>query len=861
MSYPGYSSTSSTKLRKKAHSQVHNNDIEEELIQRQLTSSELELLGHSTTGSVSNNKPIKIKSNEASLLSSSSTPTLIKKKKTNESQTHVRPEEDTPNDLEDEITYLFPDCKTLKTLCSRVSQRHHTVRLKGYEIYIVEQWACARKLSSVILLYTGNSEHQVEMISVRLPKNKELWKDCFKSLLGEVVQTGAKEKVTEEGIVHITNLASFPSHLNLLPVPSGSSLTVWEHFKVNVNLRRLNCLGRSALILGPPTDATENKFRQLYRIDSKKVNIYYAVEELVTLIQIVLVDFKLHDPNLVDGLLCDMTERNIQSWWAKFGSFCFMKPKDGVLGPSTVSFMIGFVLSCSFRLDIAGADFPKEPFNYVNFRVNVGKFQKQNNLEQTWYLDARTVDRLFKETSKIPTSDISKLKNVVKSRVNDISRRANFNVIANDVLTTDLERTMKFFHYSARLDYMWNGKGDVRDLKKFDYIFDEDIPNYGANSYSLRSSVGKIKKIPKKLNDDYNPNSSSRKSKKSKSTSRTLDAIDCQDVAICPLDSTASPTSATGGNVCIVSSSIEPVALPATDPNASSNPACISVSEEFTRNIHRRNSFPFTPEELNIPQLKYENHTAKLNMYSPTIRIKRSKSFSVVESTLSRYDPLPPTPIKLIQILKGINLKLRTQAETQTRYMKLKSDFEDSISHIAARTLKLTTKNKPLFYNADIQFQANERLNFKMEDMEHLGSRLQYEMRVLGNTVRDTKDGIDVFIAKMEVLENLLDERCKEGDCQNGWISWLSQCEVWGPCQRYVCGLFQGLTGKSGDAKDQVGSTKDQLKTQQDEIEENTLYAGIDMDSDSLDSSDTSSIGNKISNDELITLKENQKDK
>lgn len=768
----------------------------------------------------------------------------IQKKQTNNSQ--LKPPQHQEENIETE-TYLFPDCKTLKAICSKCTQSYNTVRLKGYEIYIVEQWACERRLSSVILSYTGNSQHQVEVLSVKLLKDRDSLSDSFKSMFKEIEDSGARATETESGILHITNLSSFPSNLNLLLVPNGSSLTVWEYFKVNVNLRRMNCLGRSALILSPPTDATEDKFRQIYRIDPK-VDIMYAVEELVTLVQIALVDFKLHDPHYVDGLLCDMTERNIQKWWNNFGSYCFMQPKDGIIGPSTVSALIGFILSCSFRLDIAGSDFPKEPFNYVNFRVNVGKFQKQYNLEQTWYLDTITVEKLFKVTSKIPTSDISKLKKVVKTRVNDISRRANHNVSASEVLATDLEKTMKFFHYSARLDYLWYGKGDVRDLKKFDYRFDEDLPL--SNSYSLRSSVGKIRKIPKKLNDEYNP-AVSRKLRKSR-----LSKIQ-NETEVYPLETIPSLCEKSS-EVCIESSSLASITLPATDPNVSSNPECVSASEEFTRNLHRRSSFPFTPEELNIPQLKYENHTTPLNIYPPTIRLKRSKSFSVVELSLLRYETISPTPTKLIQILKSINLKLHTQSETQIQYMKLKSEYEDSMNHIAARSLKLSLRTKPLFYNADIQFQANERLNFKLEDMEHLASRLEYEMRVLGNTVRDTRDGIEVFIGKMDVLENLLDERCKEGDCDTDWFGWIWRSQTWKKIQRNSSILLESL-GASKEIKDdktKLGRFDDITATEE---------ALLLDDSDSSNSSDNNSNDEsqelKVNNEELLVLEENPKEK
>lgn len=47
------------------------------------------------------------------------------------------------------------------------------VEITGYELYIVEQWACERKLNCVIISYTGNPHHTIVANIVALPQKKQ----------------------------------------------------------------------------------------------------------------------------------------------------------------------------------------------------------------------------------------------------------------------------------------------------------------------------------------------------------------------------------------------------------------------------------------------------------------------------------------------------------------------------------------------------------------------------------------------------------------------------------------------------------------------------------------------------------------
>ncbi|KAH3666678.1 hypothetical protein WICMUC_005495 [Wickerhamomyces mucosus] len=652
------------------------------------------------------------------------------------------------SDEDEVITYLFPECAALKTICS--SNCNHTARplaIKGYEIYIVEQWACSRKLSTVITAFTGDSEHQIQVVQVQLPNDRDKWSEQFKHLFKEFEDYGAKPKETDEGILFVTNLSSFPSNLNLLLVPNGNAVEVWDYFKVSVNLRRLNCAGRSALILSVPSDASEDKFRQIYKTHPK-IDIMYAVKELVTLVQISLVNFKLLDPFFVDGLLCDKTEKNIQIWWGLFGSVYYgTEPKDGILGPSTLSAILGFVLSCNFRLDMAGSDFPKECFNYFNFRINVGKFQKQYNLQRTWYLDPITVNKLFKVTSKTSTSDISKLKKVVKSRVQDISRRSNSEHNSIEVLTTDLEKCIKYFKVSARLEYLWYARGDVRDLKQFDYHHEKSF-SYNTPNSTIRSGVGKIKIFPKKIQDEYIYSSPKRKNRKDDTNEEEYrqkqEQTPQQPLQKSNISTDESPHVNIASDISDVNSFCQAIRR-STD------------ADDFVKNLKRRNSFPYLQQEINIHQMDYRNHNISLNSTPAILKLRRSQSFSLVEESILRWKTVT-IPLKLVDLMKAIELSIEHYKSSSHKFKNSKMQNVKNLETCQSKLYRLNLKLKPVLNNCQLQFQANDRINSKIHDVEQLGARLEYETRLLSTRVRDTQDSVNNFMKKLEILENFIEK-------------------------------------------------------------------------------------------------------
>lgn len=621
------------------------------------------------------------------------------------------------------VTYLFPDCHLLNNIYSKEEFRF--VDITGFEIYIVEQWACERKYCNVITVFTGDSEHKVQCAQVTLPKDRSTWSEKILHFFKEVELNGGSLKETEKGLVFITNLSSVPSNLNLVPVSNGCVMDVWECFKVNVNMKRMNCGGRSALLLCSPSDACEDKFRQVYKTHPT-VDIMYSVRELVMLLQICLVDFKLLDPVFVDGLLCNKTEENITKWWVTYGALYYgVQPKERTLGPMTVSAILGFVLSCHYRFDMASIDFPKEPFNYFSFRVIVGKFQKQYNLQRTWYLDPATVEKLFKVTSKTSASDISKLKNVVKSRVHDISGKTSSERIAQDVLTTDLERAIRYFHCSPRLEYLWFGKGNPMDLKQFEYY--ERIQAQMTTASALKSGVGKIRNFPKRLQvDDYMIR---RKGYKGSSDYKSSE-------------------SASVDNLCQV--------LDETKHKENVSKRVICDDDVCKKELKRRSSYPFIREELTVEQLGYANHSTNLDDRQWEEKLlRRCKSTSFISDSVLPWCTTV-SPIFVAHQLKRLEWKLLYSKECAEAVDSQRKEYHEQWERCHSKLTRVGHFAKPVFNKCESQVNNDQRLHLGINDIRALGSRLEYEMRLLGTRVRDAQESVNGFELKIKQFKDAI---------------------------------------------------------------------------------------------------------
>ena len=230
------------------------------------------------------------------------------------------------------------------------------------------------------------------------------------------------ESKTNE-LCFVTNLASLPSNLNLIPVPHDSG-DLEENFMINSNLKRLQCSGRSLFMTTSKiSDANEDKFRHMYKINNVNIPIKFAIRELVNIIQISLFYFDLLDARFCDGLLCDKTEEAIMNWWNLIGLPHFNikpNPKNGILPARTVAAILSLILSTKLRLlMIGGCDVPKDPFEFESFMISIGQFQKQYKIEKRRKLDLETLNKLFAATNSILLPERNKISNFYDSPSRD----------------------------------------------------------------------------------------------------------------------------------------------------------------------------------------------------------------------------------------------------------------------------------------------------------------------------------------------------------------------------------------------------------------------------------------------------------
>jgi hypothetical protein len=192
---------------------------------------------------------------------------------------------------------------------------HRRSVLRGYDLYIVEQWACSRQPPTlVIATYTGDEKDSIVVGVLAVSADESQWSEQVRLYLKKTEQNHARPKNTELGELMITNLSNFSSSLTVIAVPEGDLRKYRHLFVVNEDLKRLGCSGRSGLTLTEPTEAAQSKFQQLYRI-SDRVPFNQAVTELIKLCQVALFMFDKLEQPYIDGLLCDVTERAINNWW------------------------------------------------------------------------------------------------------------------------------------------------------------------------------------------------------------------------------------------------------------------------------------------------------------------------------------------------------------------------------------------------------------------------------------------------------------------------------------------------------------------------------------------------------------------
>lgn len=134
----------------------------------------------------------------------------------------------------------------------------------------------------------------------------------------------------------LTDPSELPYDMDMVLVPDGDYDHWINQAYVNINLRRTNCTGRSALNLNKPkwerlqlnkenivfiwnlfSPASEEKFRSIYKI-ADAVSFESAVINLVRVAQIALYIFNLLKKDYIDGLICNETTKALWEFYTKY---------------------------------------------------------------------------------------------------------------------------------------------------------------------------------------------------------------------------------------------------------------------------------------------------------------------------------------------------------------------------------------------------------------------------------------------------------------------------------------------------------------------------------------------------------------
>lgn len=360
--------------------------------------------------------------------------------------------------------YLFVDTFAFEKLVIQPECRAGTrdAPMTGYETYLIEQWACDRKVNTVVASYTGNSHHVIEVQVLYVPKNLSQWSPTTFGHFEELMKMHILPKKTNLGNMLVTSLSSLPTNLTLVSMPQKYRAG-YSNFVINENLRRLNVVGRIAVTADDPSESCVASFRRHFAT-SPVVSGEYAIQELVTLMQIALFYFGLLAPANVDGLLCDYTLQAIETWWATAGRTRYRtvihpRPQEKMYMRTSCAALVGIVIGSRQRMSALGLKPPKDPFDPEEFVICIKRFQKMFKLPKTAIFDNVTYSKLLGATEKssaIGTNSANVL-SMMKSTVKEgISGKAAGAVDDWETLDVDvLARNVR----GERCKYLWQGKG------------------------------------------------------------------------------------------------------------------------------------------------------------------------------------------------------------------------------------------------------------------------------------------------------------------------------------------------------------------------------------------------------------------
>lgn len=721
------------------------------------------------------------------------------------------------------VKFIFPDIRAIYQL-NKANPFHgivyNEVTIHGFELYLVENWVAQRGLSSIITSFTGNSQDIIHGIEMVLPADYEHWPPVLKKYYDELI-TFSQPKFNDklQCILFITNLSTLPLSLHILHIENGDLRSVWLTFKINFNLKSMNCLGRSSNLLMEPSNSSIEKFNHLFKISasnpSSKFNSgystnnnhngalkncsgnlenwsYYAITDIIQTVQIALHYFNSYN-HAQDGLLCDFTKAAINNWWVDYGKLYFGMEgprNETVLNPTTYAAIISLTFAVYYKLILENCTNSKHPFHNIDeYFLAISLFQKKINYSRRdgkVYLDHITLEKLFEATAKYNTNkDLLHLKRKMKSKMQDLTGKSNTARLSHEILTTDLDNLISNLHDSDNdLTYLWKPSHSNKFISLSTNI--RDFTQYNFH----HGDTDKELKLRTQLLDNSKKASFTEPFKRYRSHFSVHNFVESRYAS----DVTNRPTLDMSPSFMSISSM-----FPMYD-NPSDNFDDQYNNENYQEEYFRRNSLPFINDGT-----RDTDECACKNIF-----IYRSNSQSNIAESIERWDlPFDPSIVKLARDLKRIDLKLLKQEQSENEEQICSEDkiCESNLAKFNALTEDIQKEidrykeNSGYFQTQFLALKNKQNLAYNdVSEITLLSAKLNYDMRILELRVRDVEDSIKQFDTKLCQVKKLLigldnddKEFCKAMSCIDdksqfdSCIKKLVELENKSTCYKSIC--------------------------------------------------------------------------
>lgn len=175
--------------------------------------------------------------------------------------------------------------------------------LSGFQLNVVEQWLAQRHpYYQSMIIYTGDPNHRLEVSVYSINQTCDDEYSSIQPLIDQYEFDGLKPFDCELGVIYIAIISNLPPVLNLIPVPEGILKRHMNVIVSNFNLKRMDCMPRTAMIQTTITVSILDKLTHIYHLSHIS-----QVNKLINLVQVALFLFGLFNSHWMDGLLCDKT--------------------------------------------------------------------------------------------------------------------------------------------------------------------------------------------------------------------------------------------------------------------------------------------------------------------------------------------------------------------------------------------------------------------------------------------------------------------------------------------------------------------------------------------------------------------------